>query len=236
MRRLTFCLSVVALITGFVAAAPAAAQQSVGFYVGGFHPRGFDARGTDDVLFQNANFLTFDTKDFNSATFGGEWLIGLHDLFDAGLGIGFYQNTAPSVYTNLVNANGTEIEQDLKLRIVPFTATIRFLPLGHHGPVQPYIGAGVGVLAWRYSETGDFVDTRDNSIFRDAFVATGTSTGPVVLGGVTFPLGAIGVGGEIRYQSAKGDLPADQGFANGISNPKIDLGGMNYLFMISVRF
>ena len=33
-------------------------------------------------------------KDFNSATVGGEWLVGLSDLFDAGLGIGFYQNTA----------------------------------------------------------------------------------------------------------------------------------------------
>src|SRR5437773_10724571 len=204
MRRPIFCLAAAALVTGFVATPRADAQQTVNFYVGGFSPRGFDSRGTDDVLFQNANFLTFDMKDFNSATVGAEWLVGLTDLFDAGLGIGFYQNTTPAVYTALVNANNSEIEQDLKLRIVPFTATIRFLPLGHHGPVQPYIGGGVGVFAWRYSETGDFVDTRDNSIFRDAFVATGTSTGPVVLGGVTFPLGAIGVGGEIRYQSAKG--------------------------------
>ena len=52
----------------------------------------------------------------------------------------------PTVYTDFVNANGTEIEQDLKLRIVPFTATVRFLPLGHHDGVEPYIGAGVGVF------------------------------------------------------------------------------------------
>lgn len=232
MRRLSSCLSAVALITGFIATPPASAQQSINFYVGAFHPRGFDARGTDDVLFQNANFLTFSMKDFNGATVGGEWLIGLTDLVDAGLGIGFYQSTAPAVYTNLVNANGTEIEQDLKLRIVPFTATIRFLPLGHHGPVQPYVGAGVGVLSWRYSETGDFVDTRDNSIFRDSFVGKGTNAGPVILGGVTLPLGAVGIGGEIRYQSAKGTLPASENFAG----PKIDLGGMNYLFTIGLRF
>src|SRR5205823_3937552 len=116
------CLSAVGIITGVVAAPPASAQQAVNFYVGSFHPRGFDARGTDDVLFQNSRFLTFDVEDFRSATFGGEWLIGLTDLFDAGLGIGFYQNTTPAVYTNLVNSNNTEIEQDLKLRIVPFTA------------------------------------------------------------------------------------------------------------------
>src|SRR5205814_8207241 len=77
-------------------------------------PRGFDARGTDDVLFQNSNFLTFLMKDFNSATVGGEWLVGLSDLFDAGLGIGFYQNTAPSVYTNLMNSRSEEHTSELQ--------------------------------------------------------------------------------------------------------------------------
>jgi hypothetical protein len=232
MRRLILTLSVVALIGGFIATPSASAQQSLNFYVGSFHPRGFDSRGTDDVLFQNANFLTFDARDFNNVTVGGEWLVGLSNMFEAGLGIGFYQNTTPAVYTNLMNANGAEIEQDLKLRIVPFTASIRFLPLGHHAPVQPYIGAGVGVLSWRYSETGEFVDTTDNSIFRDSFVGRGTNAGPLILGGVRFPIGSAMVGGEIRYQSAKGTLPAVENFAG----PKIDLGGMNYLFTVGMRF
>ncbi len=42
---------------------------------------------------------------------------------------------------DFVNANGSEIEQDLKLRVVPFTATVRFLPLGHDNGIEPYIGA-----------------------------------------------------------------------------------------------
>jgi len=235
MRRFSCCRSAAAVIFAFASvcvATPAFAQQSANFYVGGFTPRGFDSRGTDDVLFNNANFLTFNIKDFNGATVGGEWLVGITDLFDAGLGLGFYQRTTPAVYTLRTFADQSEIEQDLKLRIVPFTATIRFLPLGHHGPVQPYIGGGVAVMRWRYSETGDFVDFTDNSIFRNVFVGTGTSVGPLILGGVTFPVGAVGLGGEIRYQSAKGTLPPAENFAG----PKIDLGGMNYLFMISVRF
>jgi len=232
MRRLIQCLSVVTLITGFIATTPASAQQTVNFFVGSFHPHGFDSRGADDVLFQNATFLSFDSRDFNNATVGAEWLVGLSDLFDAGLGIGFYQNTAPAIYTNLVDQNQFNIEQDLKLRIIPFTATIRFLPLGHHAAFRPYVGAGVGIMAWRYSETGDFVDATDNSIFRDSFVGSGTAVGPVILGGVSVPLGPVGIGGELRYQSAKGDLPASEGFAA----PKIDLGGMNYLFTVNFRF
>jgi hypothetical protein len=179
----------------------------------------------------NLDFLAFRIGDFSGPIFGGEYLTGLGDNFDAGLGIGFYQRTVPTVYNDFVNANGTEIEQDLKLRVVPFTATVRWLPMGHHNGLEPYIGAGVGVFNYRYSESGQFLAT-DNSIFRGTFVGSGTATGPVVLGGVRVPVGSWGVGGELRYQAAKGDLPADQDF----SGNRIDLGGFTYTFTINIRF
>ena len=75
------------------------------------------------------------------------------------------------------------------LRIVPFTATFRVLPFGHNAPIQPYLGAGVGVFDWRYSESGQFVDPTDRSIFSGTFVGSGTATGPVVLGGLFDTLG-----------------------------------------------
>ena len=230
MRRfVSFVLG--ALVVGILSAPPASAQQSLNLYVGGFTPRAFDARDRNDVLVNNLNFLAFNIKDFNSAALGGEWLVGLGDVLEGGLGIGFQTRTVPTVYANFVNTNGGEIEQDLKLRVVPFTATVRFLPLGHHHGIEPYIGAGVGVFNYRYSESGQFLAT-DRTIFRDSFVGSGTATGPVILGGIRFPVGSWGVGGEIRYQSAKGDLPSNQDFAG----TKIDLGGFNYLFTVNVRF
>ena len=231
MRRLSIVLGLVALVSA-VAPATSSAQQSVNFYLGGFVPRGEDARDRNDVLRNNLDFLSFNIKDFNGATAGGEYLVGLGDWLDAGLGVGIYKRTVPSVYSNLVNDNGSEIEQDLKLRVVPFTATVRFLPLGHTTGVEPYIGAGVAILNYRYSETGQFVDFSDSSIFRDSFVGKGTATGPVVLAGVRFPVGMVGIGGEIRYQSAKDDLPSDLGF----SGSKIDLGGWTYAATFNVRF
>ncbi len=235
MRRLVTSLSAItvfALVSGFLGTPSASAQeQSVNLFIGGFVPRSVDARPDDDVLVNDQNFLAFNVKDFKGATYGGEWLVGIGNNLEAGLGIGYYSRTVPSVYLNQVNENGSEIQQDLKLRIVPFTATVRFLPLGRHAAIQPYIGAGVGVLRFRYSETGQFVDS-DNTIFNGNFVGSGTATGPVILGGVRFPLDRFDVGGEIRYQSAKGDLPADQTFAG----PRIDLGGFNYLFTFNIRF
>ena len=228
----------VSAVVGFIATPVASAQQSLNLYLGGFVPTSADARGTttkglsNDVLVRDQDFLAFRLDRFRAPTVGGEWLVALGDKFDAGLGIGFYQSTVPAVDSAFVNANGSEVRADLKLRIVPFTATIRVLPFGHKAPIQPYVGVGAGVFAWRYSESGQFVDRRDRSIFSGTFVGNGAKTGPVVLGGVRVPIGSTAVGGEIRYQSAKGSLPGDQDFAGST----IDLGGINYLFTFNIRF
>ena len=231
MRRLITAGLVTLVVLGFVGTPVASAQQQVSFSVGGFSPRSEDARTPGDVLVNNLDFLAFHIKDFSGPLFGAEYLMGLGDHFDAGLGIGFYQRTVPTLYNDFVNTNGTEIEQDLKLRVVPFTATVRWLPLGHHNGVEPYIGAGVGVFNYRYSESGQFLAT-DRSIFRGTFAGSGTATGPVILGGIRVPVGSWGVGGELRYQSASGTLPKDQDFAGS----KIDLGGLTYTFTMNVRF
>ena len=232
MRRRGLSLIVVLFACGMAVPAASDAQQSVNFYVGRFVPRGVDARTDNDVLVGNLDFLRFNLDDFKRATVGGEWLFGLGDQVDAGLGLGIYSKSVRADYRDLVHSDGANIEQDLKLRVVPFTATVRFLPLGRDAAVQPYIGAGVGVFGWRYSETGEFVDFTDFSIFRDRFSASGATAGPVVLGGLDFLVEPWSVGFEIRYQSAQGELRDDLGF----SGTKIDLGGFNYLATFKLRF
>lgn len=237
MRRLSSSLAL-AFIFGVCGVRAASAQQAVEFFMGGFTPTSMDSRGTDDVLFQNSAFLStlnrtagIDINQFNGFTFGGDYLVNLGHYAEAGMGIGYYQKTATTTYTDFVNANGTEIFQDLQLRIVPFSATVRVLPFGHNGGIEPYVGGGVGVFVWRYSETGQFIDT-NNNIFQGNFVGSGATVGPIVLGGVRFPIGPATVGGEVRWQSATADLPAAQTFAGS----KINLGGFNYLFNMGFRF
>ncbi len=132
-----------------------------------------------------------------------------------------------------MNVNGAEIEQDLKLRIAPITASVRFLPVGH-GSVEPYVGIGVGIFNWRWSETGEFVDTSDGSIFRANYVASGTSVGPVILAGVRAPIADVwDVGGEFQWQKATGDIDRAE---TGLLGDKIDLGGWQALFTMHIRF
>jgi len=212
-------------------------RQAIGFTIGGFFPRGADVRDKDDTILANLDDLAFEVNDFNNVTFGGEYLFAISEFLEGGVGIGYYSQTVNSVYANFVNTNGSEIEQDLKLRIVPITATVRFLPIGRTAAVQPYVGGGLGIFNWRYSEIGDFVDFTDNSVFSNRsnpFVADGTSFGPVVLGGVRFPIGdALMIGGELRYQWATGTTG---GLDKGFLGEKIDLGGTTANFTIHFRF
>ena len=229
-------VGVASAILGFIATPAASAQQSFNFYMGGFEPTSADARGdiaggiSNDVLVQNQQFLSFRIKDFDGFTFGGSGWSGL-------------VTTSTGPRPQLLSGDGVRGRQQLREREwrgarepqashravhgdVPCAA------LGHHAPVQPYVGGGVGVFGWRYSEYGQFVDPTDLSIFNGTFVGSGTAVGPVLLGGVRVPIGPTAVGFEARWQSAKGDLPTNQEFAG----TKIDLGGMNYLFTFNIRF
>ena len=208
-------------------------RQAIGFNLGYFVVKGEDSRDENDVLFRDLDSLLFEIKDFNGATFGGEWLVALTDYIEVGAGVSYYQRTVPSIYRDIQFEDGSELEQDLKLRQVPIMATVRFLPVGRRASVQPYIGAGVAAIRWRYTETGDFLDF-NGDIFRASFKADGTEVGPVILGGIRFPVGdAFLAGGEFRWHSAEGETG---GIDEGFLGDKIELGGWSTNFTLHFRF
>lgn len=227
-----------ALVFAGVATASAQVVQSFQVHGGAFFPRGFDARPADDVLVENlsvAEPLLFDIKDFRGGTIAAEWGFGLGRYVELAAGVGYYRKTVPSVYRNLVDVSGREIEQDLRLRVVPISGVVRLLPLSDASSIQPYIGGGVSALNFRYSEVGEFVDLNDFSTFPARYIASGTTPGGLFLAGVRFPIGGdiYGLTTEYRYQWGTGDTGgADAGFLQ----DKIDLSGGNLTFGFLMRF
>jgi opacity protein-like surface antigen len=217
-----------------VSSSSSTGPNTVNFSFGYFALKGLDSRVDDDVLFndlQSGQPLLFEIGDFNSFVFGGEYLIGIGPHFEAGVGLGYTQRTVPSVYENLTRPNGAEIEQDLKLKQVPVSFTGRFLFLPRGSKVEPYAGAGLVAIKWKYTEIGDFVD-EFNNIFPGDFRAEGTAVGPTVFGGIRAPVGNWTVGGEVRWQQAEGDIPPEALMLGS----KIDLGGWTTNFTFGVRF
>jgi len=229
VHRVVFAALLAFAVTAGVAR-PASAQQTLTLQIGAFIPKGEDGRVTGDVLTINRQYLLFDLGDFSGFLVGGDWALALGEYLEAGAGFGFYQETVPAVYAEWINEDGSEIVQDLKLRIMPATAVVKILPLGSRRAFQPYVGAGLGIYFWRYSESGEFLAT-DGSIFRDSYVQSGTSVGPVAVFGLRGRLSqAAIIGMEGRYQWGEGQLSQD------FLGEKIDLGGFSILATFGYRF
>ncbi len=218
--------------------ASAQVVQSVQIGAGVFFPRGFDTRVAGDTLVANlidANPLFYEISDFTGFQFNGEWTVSFGQHVEVGAGVGYYKRTVHSIYRDLVNVDGTNIHQDLRLRITPITGVVRFMPFGRQGELQPFVGVGVGAFNFRYSEAGQFVDPSDLSVFTYPYTTTGTAVGPIVLGGVRIPIkgDVYAFSTEYRYQFASGDTG---GIPAGFLGPKIDLSGGTLNFAFLVRF
>ena len=212
-------------------AVPASAQQTLNFSLGYFTVKDYDSRVRGDVLVANRNFLVFDIDDFNGGEIGGEWLVPFGRFVEGGIGVQFTQQTVRSVYADYVDPDGTEVDQDTRLRRLPIDFTVRLLPFGQNNPVQPYIGAGLTALNWHYNEFGEFVDfDRGRQIFEGEFKADGTEVGAVVVGGIRFAGDRARGGFEVRYHKADTALPSD------FAGSRLDLGGWTYQFNAGLRF
>ena len=157
-------------------------------------------------------FSRSDISDFGGPIFGGEYLTGLGDNFDAGS------------RRRLLPANGADGLQRLRQRERHRDRAGPEAARSSRSP-RPCAGCRWGITTassrtsapasasfnYHYSETGQFLAT-DNSIFAGSFSGSGTATGPVILGGVRVPVGSWGVGGEMRYQSAEGQSAGGSGF------------------------
>lgn len=211
----------------------AQAQDAViGGNIGGFLVRNEESRDRTDILRQNLSFLEFDLADFNGATIGGDFAISLGSFIEVGAGINYYQRTVPTVYSDFVDSDGTEIDSDLKFRNIPLTLTAKVFPLTRDAGVQPYIGGGVQFNRWRYTEVGEFLDFDNGDIFRDSFTDDGLEIGPVILAGIRFPVGSSALlGGEWRYSTAKATVDPSLGFFG----DTLDLGGNTFLFTVAFK-
>jgi len=209
---------------------------TVNFSVGYFGLRGLNSRPVDDILYQDLQPpqpLLFSVSDLNSVPVGGEFLYGFARHLEAGVGLTYGTRTAHSVYANLTHADNSEIMQDLKLSQTSESFTGRYLFLPRGSAFEPYVGAGVIAIHYHYSETGEFVDASDNAIFPAQYTTSGTTAGPLIIGGVRAHVGGrFLAGGEFRWQHAIADVPATDSFLG----TKLDLSGWGANFTFGVRF
>ena len=187
---------------------------------------------TDVLLIEHADLL-FEVNDFNGRTIGVEWLMPVRDRFEVGLSVSYWQRTVATVHARLVNSDGSTVPRELGFRQLPVALTARVLPLGNRYRVQPYLGAGIALINWRFSESGDFVNVNEQRFRNESYSAVGSAIGPVMLLGLRVAGDTVAYGIEGRYSRARGSFGPS--FAH-VQNPDIDLGGWTVLATAGLRF
>lgn len=186
--------------------------------------------------------LTIDSGDLNAPTVALDLGIAVASRLDVVAGFELSRAKASSEYRKYVDNNLQPIEQETKLNQTLLTGSVRYVltPRGRRisrfawipATFTPYVGAGGGVMWYRFEQVGDFVDYEDLSVFYSTFEASGATPTAHVFGG--FDLKAykrVFLTVEARYTWASGDLGEDF-----IDFDPIDLTGFRLSGGISLVF
>ena len=200
------------------------------------------ARAGSDLFDFVTDQLTLEPGDFNAPAIGAEVGVAIGPRLEALGGIEWSRSTTSSEYRRFVDNNNLPIAQETSLTNLHLSGSVRFalwprgrtlsrlawVPRG----LAPYVGAGAGAVRYDFTQTGDFVDFVDLSVFSDVFQSKGWAPSAHVFGGVdvqVFRLLFLQVEG--RYLWASGELDRDF-----IDFDPIDLAGFRTTAGISLVF
>ena len=184
-----------------------AAASGLEVRIGGMVPR------AKSILFDDSVVLYTVEKDDFAGAFGGiEFTKNLSPNIELGLSIDGYGREIPTVYRDFARPSGRDIEQTLRLVIVPTSAIIRFQPRGRYRTFTPYAGVGVAAVFWQYEEFGDFIDFDDSDlpVVFDSFKSTGVTPGLVLNAGLRYRINEdFQVTADFRNFSGKQTMTGD---------------------------
>ncbi len=186
--------------------------------------------------------LTIEKGDFSGPGFSADLGWALTERLDVVAGFEFTRKTVQSEYRDFVDNDLRPIEQETQLDQNLLTGSLRFAltPRGTRAgsyawvPARftPYVGAGGGMMWWRFQQIGDFVDFQDFGVFSDTFRSDGLApTGHLFGGGDVQLYKRLSLSVEGRYVWASGTLDEDY-----VGFEPIDLSGFRFSAGFNVVF
>lgn len=196
-----------------------------------------------DLFDQTFEDLILDRHDFESPYLGGELSIKASDRWDVSLEVGHAWSSARTEWREFVEEDGRPIRQTVDFSRTPVTVsgkaylTDRGRSIGRFvwipSRVTPFVGAGAGVVRYRFQQDGDFVDTQTLEIFTDRLEQVGTGFTAHGFAGVDVMLkNMVYLTTQARYAWAKGGL--DRSIYEGFE--PMDLSGIQLTLGLGFRF
>ena len=201
-----------------------------------------NASGDPFTFFSNE--LTLSRSSYTAFDISGEFAFTVAPRLDVVVGSGWAGSQTPSEERHWTDQNGQPIRQTTTLQRVPITASLkvylrsrgrsvgRFAWVPSSG-VNPYVGAGGGMMYSRLHQWGNFVSSDTaHIIFADNFSSESWVATAHAFAGVEVPLGPRFVAtAEARYVYAKTALGPDfSGFGD------MNLSGLSFTVGVGVRF
>jgi len=216
------------LAVGLMGVADEARASGLELRIGGMAPRAKSILFDDDVA-----LYTVKKKDFAGAFGGIEFTKGLTSNIELALSVEGYGREIPTNYRDFTRPSRREIEQTLRLVIVPASAIVRVHPGGRYRTWTPYAGAGVAAMFWQYEEFGDFIDfdAKDRPVVFDSFKSTGSTAGLVLNAGVRYRINEdFQVTADFRNFSGKQKMSGD------FAPNEIDVSGAAFTIGFRLNF
>ena len=204
---------------------------------------GYDRAFADSPIFR---FVT-DTFTLSKSSFGA-FAVGADIGFTVGRRVelvftsGWSGSRAASEYRHWMAADSSPIRQTTSLERVPIALSLKWYPSGYGESIghfawlpagwAPFVGAGGGLMWYRFQQYGDFVNTADSTIVTDA-IASEAWTGELhAFAGMDVALGPrYLLTGRVQYTWAESHLGADF-----IGPNSLDLSGVSVTVGAGVRF
>ncbi len=231
-HRNVFSFLLVAVLSLTAPVAGISADGALVFKLGSFFPD-----GASELWTVNTESFDFEVADFNYVMGGVELDLALNSYLDIGIGFDGYSRQVDSNYRDFIRGDGTQIQQRFKLKVLPITGGLQFLPLRRFRRFIPHVGAGGGLYYFDYHQEGEFINGTSFEIYPDTFRDSGLVPGFYANAGAELmfsegidPGEGWFVYGHLRQHWASTELAGD------FDRQNLDLGGTEIAFGVSLRF
>ena len=203
---------------------------------------GYDRASANSDIFDEAmTNLTLKKRDFSGLMVGGEVAFAAASRIDLSLDVGYSRAKSGSEFRKYIDNNNLPIQQTTTFERVPLTANVRaylvqpgrsigslaWIP----AKIVPWVGAGAGMIWYRFRQQGDFVNFKNFKVFPSDLDSTDWTAMMQGMVGVDVSLTPlIAVRGDARYIKAKAKLGRDFDLFD-----RIDLSGAQATLGLSFR-
>jgi len=204
---------------------------------------GYDRALANSPIFQFVtDTFTLSKSSFGAFAIGADITARLAPRLELMFSSGWAGSRAGSEYRNWTDTTNQPIRQTTSLERVPITASLKWYlvapgqSVGHFAWVPtrlaPFVGAGGGLMWYRFQQYGDFIDYADSSVQNDA-LSSDRWTGELhAFAGLDVALGPRYVlTARAQYTWAKSQLGSDF-----VGPNSVDLSGLSVTAGLGVRF